>query len=75
VPALPDLQKSVRDILIRAGATGLESVLAGGREPRRRLGIHHRHFQSSLITTLLDRFPATVWLVGSPFVTDAARGE
>jgi hypothetical protein len=73
VPALPDLQKSVRDILTRGGATGLESVLAGGQEPRRRLWIHHRHYQSSLITALLDRFPATVWLVGSPFVTDAAR--
>jgi hypothetical protein len=73
MPALPDLQKSVRDILIGGDATDLESVLAGGREPRRRLAIHRRHYQGSLITALLDRFPATVWLVGSPFVTDAAR--
>lgn len=27
----------------------------------------------SLIRALLERFPATVWLVGSPFVTDAAH--
>jgi hypothetical protein len=27
----------------------------------------------SLVTALLDRFPATVWLVGTPLVTDAAR--
>ena len=27
----------------------------------------------TLISTLLERFPATVWLLGSPFVTDAAH--
>ena len=73
MPALPDLQRNIRQTLISGDSTGLEPVLAGAREPRRRLAIHQRHHQSSLITALLDRFPATVWLAGSPFVTDAAR--
>lgn len=70
---LLDLQKSVRDALTLGDASGLESLLVGGRDPRRRLAIHQRHYNTSLITSLLDRFPATVWLVGSPFVADAAR--
>ena len=73
MPALLDLQKSLRDALTLGDASGLESLLTGGRDPRRRLAIHQRHYSTSLITSLLDRFPATVWLVGSPFVVDAAR--
>jgi hypothetical protein len=73
VSALRDLQKSLRDTLTRGDASGLESLLVGGRDPRKRLAIHQRHYSTSLITSLLDRFPATVWLVGSPFVADAAR--
>ena len=42
-------------------------------DPRKRLAIHHRHYTLSLVTALVDRFPATVWLVGTPLVTDAAR--
>lgn len=53
--------------------SGLDAVLVGGRDARKRLAIHQRHYQTSLITALLDRFPATVWLLGSTFVTEAAR--
>jgi hypothetical protein len=73
MPRLCDLQKDLRAMLIGDDTTGPESVLAGAREPRRRLAIHRRHYTTSLVSTLLARFPATVWLVGSPFVTDAAR--
>jgi hypothetical protein len=38
-----------------------------------RLRIHARHYEASLVRTLVDRFPATVWLTGSSFVSDAAR--
>jgi putative DNA-binding protein len=73
VPALHDLQKGVRDALILDDVSGLDSVLVGGRDARKRLAIHQRHYRTSLITALLDRFPATVWLLGSTFVTEAAR--
>ena len=71
--ALRDLQKSVRDALVRGDGSRVEPVLVGGRDARKRLAIHQRHYHASLVTALLDRFPATVWLVGSVFVTQAAR--
>jgi len=48
-------------------------MLSGGARPEYRLAIHQRHYAASLTRALLDRFPATVWLVGSELVTDAAR--
>lgn len=72
MPPLADLQKRLRDAIVMGGASGLESLLVGGRDPSRRLAIHQRHYRSSLISALLERFPATVWLVGSSFVSDAA---
>lgn len=72
MPSLSDLQKRVRDTVVLSGAFGLESLLVGGRDPSKRLAIHQRHYRVSLIRALLERFPATVWLVGSSFVTDAA---
>ena len=34
--------------------------------------IHQRHYATSLTRALVERFPATVWLVGSELVTRAA---
>jgi hypothetical protein len=73
VRALPDLQRGVRDALVLGHISGLEPLLVGGRDASKRLAIHQRHYHASLVTTLLDRFPATVWLAGSEFVTDGAR--
>ena len=72
MPALLDLQKHVRDAVVLNGGTGLDSLLLGGRDPSRRLAIHQRHYRVSLTRALLERFPATVWLVGSSFVTMSA---
>jgi hypothetical protein len=47
-------------------------MLSGGVRPEYRLAIHQRHYVASLTRALLERFPATVWLVGSELVTDAA---
>jgi len=47
--------------------------LVGGPGARKRLAIHHWHYHASLVAALLDRFPATVWLVGTTFVAGAAR--
>ncbi len=73
MPALRDLQQGMRDALTRDDHSAIEPVLVGGRHPHARLAIHQRHYRTSLITALLDRFPATVWLLGSTFVTEAAR--
>jgi Putative DNA-binding domain len=73
MPALADLQADVRHALLAGETTALEPLLVGGQNGRKRLAIHQRHYTASLITSLLDRFPATVWLVGSEFVQRAAQ--
>ena len=73
MPALADIQAAIRDALVRGDRTAAAPMLSGGAHPEHRLAIHQRHYAASLTTALLDRFPATVWLVGSDLVTDAAR--
>lgn len=71
--ALADLQRGIRDALVLGQDAALGGVLAGGLDPARRLAIHQRHYRTTLVSTLATRFPATVWLVGSKFVTEAAE--
>ena len=73
MPALADLQAGVRSAVVEGDGSAIVSLLRGGADARQRLDIHQRHYATSLVTALLDRFPATVWLVGSGLVTDAAR--
>ena len=47
--------------------------LFGGREPEKRLTIHQRNYETSLVDALLTKFPATGWLIGTPLLTEAAR--
>jgi hypothetical protein len=72
MPALADIQAAVRDALVRGDRSVATPLLSGGAHPEHRLAIHQRHYAASLTRALLDRFPATVWLVGSELVTDAA---
>ena len=72
MPALADIQSAVRDALVRGDRRALAPMLSGGAHPEHRLAVHQRHYAASLTRALLDRFPATVWLVGSEVVTDAA---
>ena len=48
-------------------------LLVGGRDPQKRLAIHARNYETSLVKALLGKFPATHWLVGTPFLAEAAR--
>jgi len=73
VPALADLQAGVRSAVVDGDVSAVAPLLRGGGDARRRLAVHQRHYATSLVTALLDRFPATVWLVGSGLVMDAAR--
>jgi hypothetical protein len=72
VPSLADVQGGVRRALVSGGSSGLEAILVGGRDPARRLAIHQRHYRVTLVSSLVSRFPATGWLVGSGFVAAAA---
>jgi hypothetical protein len=67
------LQQTFADALIGGSADAVADALRGGRNPRARLGIHVRHYETSLVTALHMKFPATHWLVGSDLVTTAAR--
>jgi hypothetical protein len=71
--ALADLQGHVRHALLSGDLRLLQPVLAGSPDPARRLAIHQRHYQASLSAALIEKFPATVWLVGSVLMGDAAR--
>jgi hypothetical protein len=73
VPALADLQARVRRAVVDGDGASIASFLAGAPSPSRRLAIYQRHYDASLVTQLLGRFPTVVWLAGSGFVTDAAR--
>lgn len=70
---LAEIQFRLRQAVVTGDTTGVVPVLVGGRDALKRLDIHRRHYETSLVTALLGKFPATVWLVGSPFVTEAAR--
>ncbi len=73
MPTLTELQESIRQAVVLGEASAAAPLLVGGRDALKRLAIHHRHYETSLVTALLDRFPATIWLVGSTIVTAAAR--
>src|SRR5262245_16876812 len=74
--SLSDLQQRVRDAVITddiAQSYHFAPLLIGGSDPSARLAIHRRHYEASLVTALLDKFPAVTWLVGALFVREAAR--
>jgi len=73
VLSLADTQAQLRRALVAGDASGILPLLVGGRDASARLAIHQRHYEASLVKALLGKFPATVWLVGGPFMTDAAR--
>lgn len=70
---LADTQLRFRDAVVRGDAGGIASLLIGGCEPLRRLAIHQRNYQASLVNAILGKFPATAWLLGTPFVAEAAQ--
>ena len=73
MPSLAEFQADMRGAVVDGEMSRLATTLVGGRDPARRLAIHQRHYEASLMRALVDKFPATVWLVGSEFVTEAAR--
>ncbi len=70
---LADIQVRFRDALLSGDGSGIAPILVGGRAPSMRLKVHQRHYEASLTSALLDKFPATGWLVGSAFLTEVAQ--
>jgi len=68
---LAEIQLQFRDAVVHAGAE-VGPLLIGGSDPVKRLMIHRRNFETSLVDALLGKFPATGWLVGTPFLQQAA---
>jgi hypothetical protein len=73
VRALSDIQAGVRRALVTGDASGLDSVLRGGGDARRRLAVHQRHYAATVVKAVVERFPATEWLTGTTFLTGVAR--
>src|SRR5215471_4471937 len=73
MPSLAETQSRLRRAVVDGDAAGIAPQLVGGRDPGRRLAIHQRHYRSSLVAAIRTRFPATGWLLGTPFLNEAAR--
>ena len=73
MPPLAETQARVRRAVVAGDPAGIVPMLVGGRDPARRVEIHQRNYETSLVNALLGKFPTTGWLVGSGFLTQAAR--
>jgi Putative DNA-binding domain len=73
VPSLADTQLGIRRAVVDGDTATIAPLLIGGCAPERRLAIHQRHYRSSLMAAMRTKFPATAWLLGMPFLDDAAR--
>ncbi len=68
---LAEIQLQFRDAVIHGDAE-VVPLLMGGSDPVKRLTIHQRNYETSLVDAVLGKFPATGWLVGTPFLLQAA---
>src|SRR6516165_6511530 len=73
MPSLAETQLWIRRAVVDGDTAGIPPQLIGGRDPRRRLAIHQRHYRSSLVAAIRTKFPATAWLLGMPFLDEAAQ--
>jgi hypothetical protein len=72
---LAEIQLHFRNAVVQGDAQHvrfLASVLVGGCSPEKRLMIHQRNYRQSLVDTLLIKFPATGWLLGTQLLREAA---
>ncbi len=70
---LAELQSYFRKAVVDGDTRSVSHVLIGGCDPEKRLTVHQRNYQTGLIDSLLVKFPATGWLIGTPLLTEAAK--
>jgi hypothetical protein len=70
---LDELQSHFRDAVVCTSTGRLAAELIGGSSPEKRLAVHQRNYQTSLVDALLMKFPATGWLLGTPLLVEAAK--
>jgi hypothetical protein len=73
VQSLAEVQAAFARAMTTGDAERLDAALVGGTSPRKRLAVHLRHYEASLTSALLEKFPACAWLVGGALVRAAAR--
>lgn len=69
MPTLADIQALFRSAVVTGDVGGASSLLD---DRHKRLAIHRRNYQSSLVQAILGKFRAVTWLAGEPFVTQGA---
>jgi hypothetical protein len=72
MPSLAETQLRIRRAVVDGDTAAIAPLLIGGCDPERRLAIHQRHYRSSLVAAIRTKFPATAWLLGMPFLDEAA---
>jgi len=75
MPMLAETQLRFRDAVVHGDVqhvSSLASLLVGGRRPEKRLIVHQRNYRQSLVDSLLTKFPATGWLLGTQTLAEAA---
>jgi hypothetical protein len=70
---LAEIQSDFRNAVIHGDTNGIAHELVGGLKPDRRLSVHQRNYETSLVDALLVKFPATGWLIGTALLTCAAK--
>jgi hypothetical protein len=73
VSRLAEIQSYFRKAVVDGDTTSVAHLLIGGCDAAKRLTVHQRNYQTSLIDSLLVKFPATGWLIGTPLLTEAAK--
>jgi hypothetical protein len=69
---LADIESSVAAALLAGDTRLAPPMLLGGHDPRSRFAVHIRNYQTSLRNALLEKFPATTWLLGTNAIARAA---
>jgi Putative DNA-binding domain len=73
VPSLAETQSRMRGAVVDGEIAAIAPLLVGGRDPARRLAIHARHYQASLVAAIRTKFPAAAWLLGTAVLREAAQ--
>jgi hypothetical protein len=72
MPPLAKTQAAIAKAVTSGSSAALPASLFDGPAGNRRFRIHLRHYQASLTATLMQKYPATQWLVGTGLITRVA---